>query len=191
MILLKVVLRQYFEWHCREHWISLVSFTKDSSQTFINSTLAPKKVASYLFTALFASMLKPRKNTLGIRSIWFAGVGVDRGGDLGLIHSLWWKPGIPHTPQPSFRRQSCGASEESVREVVWEVFHLWNPPFPWSMWIYKANRLVLREEVSLWRRKPPWIFSWGNFYLCIWTKKNANTNEKESLDLAGSLAQTL
>lgn len=80
--------------------ISLVFFTKDSSQTFINSTLSPKKVASYLFTALFASMLKPRKNTLGIRSIWFAGVGVDRGGDLGLIHSLWWKPKLhsSHTP---------------------------------------------------------------------------------------------
>ena len=149
MILLKVVLRQYFEWRCQEHWISLVSFTKDSSQTFTNATLAAKKVASYLFTALFASMLKPRENTLGIKSIWFAGVGVDRGGDLGLIHSLWWKPKLhsSHTPAP-FTRQSCGASEESVREVVWEVFHLWNPPFPWSMWTYKANRLVLREEVS-------------------------------------------
>lgn len=99
MILLKVVLRLYFEQCCREHWISLVSFTKDSSQTFTNSTLAAKQIASYLFAALLASMLKPRKNTLGIRSVWFAGAGVDRGEDLGPI-SLQRKPKVHslHTP---------------------------------------------------------------------------------------------
>ena len=148
MILLKVVLRLYFERCCREHWISLDSFTKDSSQAFTNSTLAAKKIASYPFAALLASMLKTGK------TLWESEV-------FDLQEWEWIEEGIlapslcgenpkciPHTPQPSFRRQSCGASEESEREVVWVVFHLWNPACPWSMWTQKANKLVLREEGS-------------------------------------------